>query len=48
MSETLTKLSNQGINVVAAQAVAAGSGRWGAILWVEPEDYARTREALGV
>ncbi len=47
VSETLGKLANEEINVVASQAVAAGSGRWGIILWVKPGDYDRAGRILG-
>jgi len=43
----LRKLARQGINVTAADAVTAGRGRWGMILWVKPKDYARAARALG-
>jgi hypothetical protein len=43
----LAKLAKQKINVVAADAVSAGGGRFGMILWVEPRDYARAARALG-
>lgn len=45
--EHLGKLSGEGINVTAVAAVAAGSGRYGMILWVKPEDQERALEALG-
>ena len=43
----LTKLAEKKINVVAADAVAAGKDRYGMILWVKPKDYARASRALG-
>jgi len=43
----LAKLAKRGINVTAADAVAAGGGRFGMILWVKPRDYARAARALG-
>jgi len=43
----LAKLADAGINVVAADAVSAGKGRYGMILWVRPKDYARASRALG-
>jgi hypothetical protein len=43
----LRKLAGAGINVTAADAVAAGRGRYGMILWVKPRDYARAAKALG-
>ena len=47
-ADIFTKLSSRKINIVASQAVAAGAGRWGMILWVKPADYDRACEALGV
>jgi hypothetical protein len=43
----LRKLAGAGINVTAADAVAAGKGQFGMILWVKPRDYARAARALG-
>ena len=43
----LVKLAALKVNVVAADAVAAGQGRYGMILWVRPKDYARAARALG-
>jgi hypothetical protein len=43
----LKKLAKAGINVIAADAVAAGKGRYGMILWVKPRDYGRAAKALG-
>ncbi|HEU5170788.1 MAG TPA: hypothetical protein VFU46_09630 [Gemmatimonadales bacterium] len=43
----LRKLADAGINVTAADAVTAGQGRYGMILWVKPRDYARAARALG-
>ena len=40
------KLATQRINVIAADAVAAGKGRYGMILWVRPKDYNRAARAL--
>jgi len=42
------KLSNAGINVNAANGVCNGSGRFGYVLWVKPEDYEAAARALGV
>ena len=41
------KLAKAGINVIAADAVMAGGGRYGMILWVKPKDYARAARVLG-
>ena len=43
----LQKLADAGVNVTAADAVAAGQGRYGMILWVKPRDYARAARTLG-
>ena len=43
----LQKLADAGINVTAADAVGAGKGRYGMILWVKQRDYARAARALG-
>ncbi|MEZ0335170.1 MAG: hypothetical protein ACAI18_14260 [Gemmatimonadales bacterium] len=43
----LKKLGDAGINVTAADAVAAGQGRYGMLLWVKPRDYARASRVLG-
>ena len=42
----LKKLADQKINVTAADAVTAGKGRYGMLLWVRPKDYARAAAAL--
>jgi hypothetical protein len=41
------KLADARVNVTAADAVCAGGGRFGMILWVKPKDYARAAKALG-
>jgi hypothetical protein len=43
----LQKLADRGINVTAADAVAAGGGRYGMVLWVKSKDYAAAARALG-
>ena len=43
----LAKLAERKVNVVAANAIAAGKGRYGMILWVRPKDYAKAARALG-
>ena len=42
----LAKLAAANINVIAADVVAAGEGRFGMILWVEPRDYNRAAKLL--
>lgn len=46
-SRHLQKLADAKINVTAADALAAGQGRYAMILWVKPRDYARAARALG-
>ena len=41
------KLAEKKVNVVAADAVAAGKGRYGMILWVKPKAYSRAARVLG-
>lgn len=41
------RLAGSSVNVVAADAVSAGKGRYGMILWVRPKDFARAAKALG-
>ena len=40
------KLADAGISITAADAVCAGMGRYGMILWVKSRDYARAAKAL--
>ncbi len=43
----IEKLAAAGISVTAADAVAAGAGRYGMILWVKAKDHNRAARALG-
>ncbi len=43
----LDRLAKARINVTAVDAVSAGGGRYGMILWVKPKDYGRAARALG-
>ena len=47
VAELMQKLADAKVNVTAIDAVAAGTGRWGAILWVKPKDVAKASKALG-
>lgn len=47
IADILNKLADAGINVTALNAVTAGKGRFGAILWVKPESVAKASRALG-
>ena len=40
------KLSNAGINIHASNGVVDGTGRFGFVLWVNPEDNDKAAEAL--
>jgi prephenate dehydratase len=48
VSEVLGKLASQKIQLTAAQAVAAGTGRWAMILWVKPGSVDKAAKALGI
>ena len=43
----IQRLADKRINVTAADAVCAGKGRYGMILWVKPKVYARAARVLG-
>jgi hypothetical protein len=43
----LMKLAATKINVTAVDAVCAGKGRYGAILWVKSKDVSKAAKALG-
>jgi hypothetical protein len=47
VADTAAKLAEANINVTAAAATGAESGRFGMILWVAPADYDRAADALG-
>lgn len=47
VADATAKLAEANINITAAAAVAAGSGRYGMILWVAPADYESAAGALG-
>jgi hypothetical protein len=40
------KLSNAGINVHASNGVVDGTGRFGYVIWVNPDDYEKASAAL--
>jgi hypothetical protein len=42
------KLTNAGINVHAANGVSDGTGQFGYILWVKPEDFDAAARVFGV
>lgn len=47
MAEIVGKLAEAKINVTAVQAVSAGAGRYGALLWVKPRDVNKAAKLLG-
>jgi hypothetical protein len=47
VADTAAKLAEANINVTAAAATSAGSGRYGMILWVAPADYEKAADVLG-
>jgi len=47
MAEIHARLAAAKVNVIAADAVTAGVGRFGAILWVQQRDVKKAAAALG-
>lgn len=47
LADVIAKLAAAKINVTACDAVAAGEGRYGAILWVNPQDVHKAARVLG-
>jgi hypothetical protein len=47
VAEIMRKLGDAKVNVTAIDGVAAGMGRWGAILWVKPKDVKKAAKVLG-
>jgi len=47
IAEILGKLASAEINVTAVDAVTAGGGRFGGLLWVKPGDVEKAAQALG-
>lgn len=46
LADNLKVLADGGINVVAVDGLSAGSGRWGAIIWVGDKDVRRAGTLL--
>jgi hypothetical protein len=46
LSEHLRKLGDKEINVTGIDALSAGEGRWGAIIWVEDEAVRKAARVL--
>lgn len=47
VADLVAKLAEAKINITAVDAVSAGFGRYGAILWVKPRDVRKAAELLG-
>jgi len=47
IADLMGRLVASNINVTACDAVCAGKGRYGAILWVKPADLRKAAKALG-
>ena len=47
-AELMSRLAEARINVTAMQAISAGSGRYGAIVWVKPRDVKKAAKLFGV
>jgi hypothetical protein len=47
VADTTAKLADANINLTAAAATSAGSGRYGMIVWVAAADYEKAAEVLG-
>lgn len=47
MADIVARLAGAKINVTAVDAVSAGLGRYGAILWVKPRDVNKAANVLG-
>lgn len=48
VADVIGKLADAKINIISVQAVAAGAGRYGAIVWVKPASFAKAAKVLGV
>jgi hypothetical protein len=46
LTGVLSKLAKARVNITALEAVVAGKGRFGAILWVKPKTVAKTAKLL--
>ncbi len=47
-ADLLARLAGAKINVTATDAVCAGMGRYGVLLWVKPGDVKRAAKAFGI
>lgn len=44
--KVIKRLADAKVNIVAVDAVAAGKGRYGMLMWVKPKDYQKAARAL--
>ena len=47
LADHLSRLADTGINVTGVHGLAAGAGRWSAILWIADRDLEAAARALG-
>lgn len=47
LADNLSLLAGAGINVAGVQALSAGAGRWGAIVWIGDGDLGAAARAVG-
>ncbi len=47
VADIVSKIGQARINITAIQAIAAGEGRYGAILWVRPRNVDKAAQKLG-
>lgn len=47
IASVVQRLANAKVNVTAVDAVAAGNGRYSAMLWVKPKDVDQAAQTLG-
>jgi hypothetical protein len=47
VARAMTRLADAGVNVTAVQAVGAGAGSFGAVIWVKSQDVGKATRALG-
>ncbi len=47
VAEVARRLAAAGINIVSLQALCAGQGRYGGILWVKPDQVGKAARVLG-
>jgi hypothetical protein len=48
LAEYYLRLADSGINVIAANGTSDGSGGFGYVVWVKPEDYDEAAKILGI